>query len=163
VSSCAKKERKKIKTFFFLRSHFSKVTVLKTNMEYRAFESTVGPQAARLLTWLTVSQDEIAKGDKWPSWALTDFVRGYERNEDRTYLFFTFLVSNGIAPERAAEWMHIADYRNGILHYGPLQDKREYQVRRLVRRANDGTLYKTAPRMMDLANGRPSRPGNPNE
>lgn len=129
----------------------------------RAYESPVGPQAARLLTWLTAVQDEIAPGDKWPSWALRDFIASSTRNEDRTYLFFTFLVSNGLPPDRAAEWMRIEDYRNGVLHYTELDDRREYQVRRLVRRANDGTLYRTAPRMMDLTTGRPFRPGNPNE
>jgi hypothetical protein len=125
----------------------------------RADIPVIGPQAARLLTWLTTAQLEIAPGDKWPSWALSDFIRPpIERPEKRQYKLYLFLVSNGLSPDRAAEFMTIEDWRNGILHYGGLRDDQAYALKRLTRRAKDGTLYKNATRMQDMTLGRPIKP-----
>ena len=118
-------------------------------------------RGGRLLEWLTVAQDEITKGHEWPRWALDDFMtHPKDRTNFRRYMLFTFLVKNGLPPERAGEWMWIQDYRNGTVVDVPLarrERKDAEHIAGMITRAITGQLYETAPRMQDMQLGRPDK------
>jgi len=119
------------------------------------------PRAGRLIQWLYVYNTDIFTGDKWPRWALLDFVTPpNERSEDRTYVYFSFLVSNGMSPESASDFMLMID-ANPLDTPIRVQPKRKLLKRltSLVARATSGTLK--TPKMKDMNLGYvPKEPGS---
>jgi len=112
------------------------------------------PRAGRLLQWLYVYNQDFHNGKKWPRWAILDFITPpNERSEKRTYVFFGFLVSNGMAPLDAVEFMSIIDANPLDTPIKVKHLKREYNLKRLVQRAEDGSLFETLPKMKDMNMG----------
>jgi len=109
----------------------------------------------RLYNYYEYIQDDFWKISKWPQWlqslALAGDVTGNKASNRQRYCLFSFWVSNGLSPQKAAAWLQLRDRIGTVLQYTHRM-KVWNHAREMEELVNIGTFtYRTG---MDMIIGR---------
>lgn len=119
-------------------------------------------RVARVVNYLN-RQDDFFSLREWTStsggltatlWTRGAILKGHKTNRERFNLAY-WLLGNGLRPGLVEDWVFIQDVRDGHIIQGEYDTTARNQVRTLITRSENGTLFTGLKRVWDLKLGMP--------
>jgi len=105
---------------------------------------TLDQRQARLSNYYNTVQDLFWPLRDWPGYLQSIALSRHKNRRDR-FRFFQFLTFNGMAPNWAATWTQLFDYRNDEAILDPLwNDKHTKHILEMASQLRHGTLFHTS-------------------
>ncbi len=110
---------------------------------------------ARLRYYYEVTQDIFWKWSLWPQWTKQLILLDHKSDSQMFNLTFFFLA-NGLPPALTKIWVTAGDVRDHVPLLGTGYSPKEHQdLRRVLMKYQNGTLFKGDKKVFDMILGRP--------